>query len=197
VAPAVLRKRRAGRGTHKDTPFAHVAGKSDHCVVPEKAPNKRRKVCGGAGGKAMDQGEPHGGTHGPDADRDTRVPVSPWGAGSRVSAASRQVSEIRAVCVSSACTDLCGGCRVTGIPTATQRRRERRRGSPEGRSTDHRSPEAGLGGPERTRASAPARPGVLQRRLSGSDRASLAECFRWGFRFHQCARIGPGWSHRR
>jgi hypothetical protein len=119
VAPAVLRKRRAGRGTHKDTPFAHVAGKSDHCVVPEKAPNKRRKVCGGAGGKAMDQGEPHGGTHGPDADRDTRVPVSPWGAGSRVSAASRQVSEIRAVCVSSACTDLCGGCRVTGIPTAT------------------------------------------------------------------------------
>ena len=50
VAPAVLRKRRAGRGTHKDTPFAHVAGKSDHCVVPEKAPNKRRKVCGGAGG---------------------------------------------------------------------------------------------------------------------------------------------------
>ena len=120
VAPAVLRKRRAGRGTHKDTPFAHVAGKSDHCVVPEKAPNKRRKVCGGAGGKAMDQGEPHGGTHGPDADRDTRVPVSPWGAGSRVSAASRQVSEIRAVCVSSACTDLCGGCRVTGIPTATR-----------------------------------------------------------------------------
>ena len=122
VVSAVLRKRRAGRGTHKDTPFAHVAGKSDHCVVPEKAPNKRRKVCGGAGGKAMDQGEPHGGTHGPDADRDTRVPVSPWGAGSRVSAASRQVSEIRAVCVSSACTDLCGGCRVTGIPTATRKR---------------------------------------------------------------------------
>ncbi len=31
----------------------------------------------------------------------------------------RQTSEIRAVCVRSACTDLCGGCRVTGIPTAT------------------------------------------------------------------------------
>jgi len=31
----------------------------------------------------------------------------------------RQISEIRAVCVRSACTDLCGGCRVTGIPTAT------------------------------------------------------------------------------
>jgi len=31
----------------------------------------------------------------------------------------RQTSEIGAVCVSSARTDLCGGCRATGIPTAT------------------------------------------------------------------------------
>jgi hypothetical protein len=41
VALAALRKRRAGRGTQKGTPFMHAAGKSDHCVVPEKAPNKR------------------------------------------------------------------------------------------------------------------------------------------------------------
>ena len=34
-------------------------------------------------------------------------------------AVSRHASEIGAVCVSSARTDLCGGCRVTGIPTAT------------------------------------------------------------------------------
>jgi hypothetical protein len=33
VLPAALRKRRAGRGTHKDKPFAHGAGKSDCCVV--------------------------------------------------------------------------------------------------------------------------------------------------------------------
>src|SRR5271154_6322530 len=33
-------KARAGRGTHKGTPFANAAGKSDHCVVPEKVPNK-------------------------------------------------------------------------------------------------------------------------------------------------------------
>ena len=36
-APAALRKQRAGRGTHKGAPFLHAAGKSDHCVVPEKA----------------------------------------------------------------------------------------------------------------------------------------------------------------
>ena len=36
-APAALRKQRAGRGTHKGAPFMHAAGKSDHCVVPEKA----------------------------------------------------------------------------------------------------------------------------------------------------------------
>ena len=29
------------------------------------------------------------------------------------------ISEVRTVCVRSASTDLCGGCRVTGIPTAT------------------------------------------------------------------------------
>ena len=81
VTPDVARGRRAGRGTHKDTPFAHVAGKSDHCVVPEKAPNKGRKARGGAGGKAMDQGEPHGGTHGPDADRDYPCPSESMGCG--------------------------------------------------------------------------------------------------------------------
>ena len=37
---------------------------------------------------------------------------------------SRYASEIGAVCVSSACTDLCGGCRATGIPTATPTARQ-------------------------------------------------------------------------
>ena len=41
VAPAAKRRRRAGRGTQKGTPFVYAAGKSDHCVLPEKAPNKR------------------------------------------------------------------------------------------------------------------------------------------------------------
>ena len=31
-----------------------------------------------------------------------------------------QASKVRTVCVKSARTDLCGGCRVTGIPTATR-----------------------------------------------------------------------------
>jgi hypothetical protein len=35
-------------------------------------------------------------------------------------AVCRQAFEVRTVCVSSASTGLCGGCRVTGIPTATR-----------------------------------------------------------------------------
>jgi hypothetical protein len=122
VALVAARKRRAGRGTHKGTLFLYAAGKSDHRVVPERAPNKRRKARGGAGGKAMDQGEPHERTHGPDAERGHRVPGTTWGAGSRLGAVCRQASKIRAVCVSSARTDLCGGRRATGVPTATRKR---------------------------------------------------------------------------
>ena len=36
------------------------------------------------------------------------------------SAVCRQAFEVRTVCVSSASTGLCGGYRVTGIPTATR-----------------------------------------------------------------------------
>jgi len=32
----------------------------------------------------------------------------------------RYTPEVGAQCISSACWDLCGGCRVTGIPTATE-----------------------------------------------------------------------------
>ncbi len=35
-----LRKRRAGRGTQKGTPFGYVAGKSDHRVVPDEGPEQ-------------------------------------------------------------------------------------------------------------------------------------------------------------
>jgi Retron-type reverse transcriptase len=57
VAPTAVRKQWAGRGTPKGNPFVHDIGKSDFREVPEKAPNKDRKVGGGAGGKAEDQGE--------------------------------------------------------------------------------------------------------------------------------------------
>ena len=33
VGHAAMRKRRAGRGTQKGTPFENAAGKSDHCAV--------------------------------------------------------------------------------------------------------------------------------------------------------------------
>jgi len=41
VAPSVLRKRRAGRGTHKGTPFMHAAGKSDHLSVDRTLSTRR------------------------------------------------------------------------------------------------------------------------------------------------------------
>ena len=40
VAPAALRKQRAGRGTQKGTLFMYATGKSDCRIVPKKAPNK-------------------------------------------------------------------------------------------------------------------------------------------------------------
>jgi hypothetical protein len=40
VLPAAVRKRRAGRGTHKGNPFMDGTGKSDCRVVPKKVLNK-------------------------------------------------------------------------------------------------------------------------------------------------------------
>src|SRR5258708_35556672 len=40
---SALRKQGGGRGTHKGKLFMYAAGKSDHCVVPEKALNKHRE----------------------------------------------------------------------------------------------------------------------------------------------------------
>jgi hypothetical protein len=82
VAHAALRKRRAGRGTQKGTPFVNAAGTSDHCVVPEKAPNQG-ETSGGAGGKAVDQGERNEGIHGPGAGPGNRVNRTSRRAGSR------------------------------------------------------------------------------------------------------------------
>ncbi len=44
VAPVALRKRRAGRGTHKGKPFVYAAGKSDCRIVLEKVSNKHRRM---------------------------------------------------------------------------------------------------------------------------------------------------------
>ena len=50
---------RSGKaGSH--TPDTYVTGKSDGCIVPGKPPNKGRQgepVCGGGGGKAVNQGK--------------------------------------------------------------------------------------------------------------------------------------------
>ena len=81
MSPAAARRRRAGEGTHKGTSLMYDAGKSDHCVVPVKAPNKGNR--GGAGGKAVDQGERNGRTHGPGAGPEPRVKGTTGRAGRR------------------------------------------------------------------------------------------------------------------
>src|ERR1700685_1081684 len=94
VLPAAPRKRRAGGGTHKGNTFMYGAGKSDCCVVPGKVPNKGNR--GGAGGKAADQGERNGGTHGPAPYRKS-VSQGLYGV-RKTDVVFRYSSKIRAVC---------------------------------------------------------------------------------------------------
>src|SRR5208283_1523432 len=94
--PQPPRKRRAGGGTHQGNPLMHGAGKSDCCVVPGKVPNKGNR--GGAGGKAADQGERNGGTHGPDTGPGDRVKGTTGRAGSRTERQGTKVHDAAASC---------------------------------------------------------------------------------------------------
>lgn len=64
----------------------------------------------------MDPGECRTVPHVPDSERDSACPRGCAMCGLQC---GRYSSKVGAVCGSSARTDLCGGCRVTGIPTAT------------------------------------------------------------------------------
>src|ERR1700675_1097343 len=98
VLPATLRKRRAGRRTREGTSFMNGTGKSDHRVVPEKVPNKGCRACGGAGGKAVDQGERNGRTHEPDTGPGNRVKGASGRAGSRTERQKVKVHNAAAPC---------------------------------------------------------------------------------------------------
>ena len=93
---------------------------------------------GGGGGKAVDQGEHAPIARSPDAEpgacvawivacasNASGISGSPSSASVSRYAILRQTPEVGAVCGKSARTDLRGGCRVTGIPTAIRREMER------------------------------------------------------------------------
>ena len=98
--------------------------KSDRAIVPMKSPNKAKEQQAGAAEVVEERARAKenigGGAHVPDTERIRRVTESDWRAERRKRLAAIY-PKVRAVCVSSASTDLCGGCWVTGIPTATER----------------------------------------------------------------------------
>src|SRR5690242_4264575 len=95
----------------------HGHEKSDSAIVATKPPNQGRATGGGGGGaKGGGQGEREPMPRVPDTGPGKRV----TGAGARTDGreASRQTSEVGAVCRKAARTDLCGGRPVMGVPTA-------------------------------------------------------------------------------
>ena len=107
-----------GRRLRPQGPYAHQGG-----VAPRHSTDEpfepRRKIAGGeGGGKAAAQGEHPPASHAPDSVRDLRVPGV---RGCAALSAALYPSE-EPYALTSARTDLCGGCRVPGIPTATATR---------------------------------------------------------------------------
>jgi hypothetical protein len=109
----------AGRweNAKSDTSHMHGSGESYRGIVPTKQPNES-------------QGGPQEAVEGRPPTKENMVQSNSRRTQSRESGPSgldrvreaelrRQVSEVGTVCVRSASTGLCGGCRVTGIPTAT------------------------------------------------------------------------------
>ena len=111
-----------GHGPHWEgesrTPMMHGGEKSDSAVVAGKSPNNT----GRPGAEVM---EPRAGAKENAAQRNTRRTQSrgnvlqSLGRIRQASALRRQTSKVRAECVSSARSDLCGGRGVSRVPTAT------------------------------------------------------------------------------
>ena len=97
--------------------------KSDRAIVPKKRPNNERQLSAEDGeGRARPKGNNRQAAAVRTQSRETAsVRLAVVRRASSVS--KRSASDVRpeggARCVSSARRDLCGGCRATGIPTAT------------------------------------------------------------------------------
>ena len=130
--PVAAREQWAGRGekamSHKSP--MHGSGESYGGVVPTKQPNKSER----SPAEVVEERPPtKENTRQSNPNRTPSRESGPSGL-ERVREETQQdgklqlhpecaptpISEVRTVCVSSASTGLCGGCRVTGIPTATR-----------------------------------------------------------------------------
>ena len=86
----------------------------------EPAEQRGAIFSGGWGGKAVDQGEHSSVQHTTDTVRGMCVPrIGGCAPSNSTRAVRRHSSKVGAPCGQFARGDLCGGCRVTGIPTAT------------------------------------------------------------------------------
>ena len=106
--------------SHK--PLMHGAGKSDNPIVPAKDPNKGGlPPAEGLEGSGLVKENTAPAHMDRTQSRENHVPGLARCAGSRhFGVVSRQISKTGAVCGSAASTDLCGGRRVTAVPTATR-----------------------------------------------------------------------------
>ncbi len=108
--------RSAGEGSGR-TARMHVFEES-HCgIVPMNHSNKGVIAGGEWGGKAVAQGERSFIWHAPDTERDCACPTGGRACGQAVSLAANHLRE-EPDALMSARPGLCGGHRVTGVPTA-------------------------------------------------------------------------------
>ena len=108
-----------GRRLRPHGPCARLGGVGQRRSTDETLEQGPQTVCGECGGKAAGQGEHPLASHAPDTARGfLRVPGA---TGCAASARALSVIHPRQepYALMSARTDPCGGCRVTGIPTAT------------------------------------------------------------------------------
>jgi hypothetical protein len=98
----------------------HADGGSDGRIVPAKCPNKGEQ----ASAEGMEGRRPtkeNIGQATPPRTQSRISELSDLHGVREANALRRQASEVGAVCSNSARTDLCGGRRATGVPTATKR----------------------------------------------------------------------------
>ena len=168
--PAVAREQLAGRRENamSDKSLVHDGGESYCGVVPAKQPNKSEpSPAEVAEGRPQTKENPHelnpyrtpSRANGLRGLVRVRTGHPSMGSCSLIAACTlTSTSEVRTVCVSSASTGLCGGQRVTAVPTAT--------GRPPGRPCFSGISEADQSRPGGRLAGQGARPTKLGRRAS-------------------------------
>ena len=121
---------RSGKVKYPSSGHVRFGGVGLGHSTDEATEQRGESFCGGGGGKGADQGERRLTQHVSDTARSMRVSGvrrrTPRDAGQDAEPASKAkrtstlLSKVGAVCTNSASTGLCGGRRVTAVPTATE-----------------------------------------------------------------------------